>query len=50
MIPGLMILQHLVERFQEEDITVSHYGVREGYIRKNPAYYVRNSFQSLGFR
>ena len=34
LIPGLMILQYLVERFQVEDITVSHYGVREGYIRQ----------------
>ena len=34
MIPGLMILQYLVERFQVEDITVSHYGVREGYIQQ----------------
>ena len=35
LVPGIMILQYLADRFQVEDITVSHYGVREGYLRRN---------------
>lgn len=31
-IPGLMILVYLVNRYDVADITVSHYGVREGYL------------------
>lgn len=34
LIPGTMILQYLADRFCVEDITVSHYGVREGYLRQ----------------
>ncbi len=34
LVPGLMILQYLADRFAAEDITVSHYGVREGYLRQ----------------
>ena len=32
MIPGLMILCAIVEKFQAEEIIVSRYGVREGYL------------------
>lgn len=32
LVPGVMILQYLADRFEVEDITVSHYGVREGYL------------------
>lgn len=35
LVPGIMFLQYLADRFQVEDITVSHYGVREGYLRRN---------------
>lgn len=34
LIPGIMILQYLVQRYDVSDITVSHYGVREGYLRQ----------------
>ncbi|MDO4318632.1 MAG: hypothetical protein Q4C48_10585 [Lachnospiraceae bacterium] len=34
LVPGIMILRYLVNRFAVEDITVSHYGVREGYLRR----------------
>lgn len=34
LVPGVMILQYLADRFEVEDITVSHYGVREGYLRQ----------------
>lgn len=34
MIPGIMILCYLAQRYNAEDFTVSHYGVREGYLRK----------------
>ena len=34
LVPGIMILQYLAGRFDVEDITVSHYGVREGYLRR----------------
>ena len=34
LIPGVMILRYLVDRFDVESITVSHYGVREGYLRR----------------
>ena len=30
----MMILGHLAGRFAVEDITVSHYGAREGYLRQ----------------
>ncbi len=29
-----MVLQYLVERYGAREITVSHYGVREGYLRR----------------
>ncbi|MDY3984426.1 hypothetical protein [Dysosmobacter sp.] len=29
-----MILRYLADRFDVEDITVSHYGVRKGYLRR----------------
>ena len=34
LVPGIMILRYLAGRFDVEDITVSHYGVREGYLRQ----------------
>ncbi len=34
LIPGLMVLQYLVERCGAKDVTVSHYGVREGYLHR----------------
>ena len=34
LIPGLMLLRYLVERYRVSDITVSRYGVREGYLRR----------------
>nr|WP_325195858.1 hypothetical protein [uncultured Oscillibacter sp.] len=34
LVPGIMILRYLVDRFDVESITVSHYGVREGYLRQ----------------
>lgn len=32
MIPGLMILQHMMNYFDAEELLVSKYGVREGYL------------------
>ena len=34
LIPGVLILQYLTDRFFVESITVSRYGVREGYLRR----------------
>ena len=34
LVPGVMVLRFLAERYGVEDITVSHYGVREGYLRR----------------
>ena len=34
LVPGIMVLQYLAERFEVEDVTISHYGVREGYLRQ----------------
>lgn len=34
LVPGIMLLRYLADRFGVEDITVSHYGVREGYLRR----------------
>ena len=34
LIPGLIILRHIAELLDVSDITVSHYGVREGYLRE----------------
>ena len=34
LIPGVMVLQYLTGRFDTAEITVSHYGVREGYLRR----------------
>lgn len=34
LVPGVMILRYLVNRYDVKDITVSHYGVREGYLRR----------------
>lgn len=34
LIPGVMVLQYLTDRFDTAEITVSHYGVREGYLRR----------------
>ena len=34
LIPGLMLLRYLVERYRVSDIAVSRYGVREGYLRR----------------
>lgn len=35
LIPGVMVLRYLADRFGAADITVSHYGAREGYLRRN---------------
>lgn len=35
MIPGMMILQYLADRYDVREMTVSSYGVREGYLRQN---------------
>ena len=32
LIPGLMILRHVVKMFQANEVIVSRYGVREGYL------------------
>ena len=32
MIPGLLILRHIVEGFGAGEMIVSQYGVREGYL------------------
>lgn len=32
LIPGIMVLRYLARQYQAEDFTVSHYGVREGYL------------------
>lgn len=32
LVPGVMLLRYLADRYAVEDITVSHYGVREGYL------------------
>ena len=32
IIPGLMILKHMLAYFEAEEIIVSNYGVREGYL------------------
>lgn len=34
LIPGVMILQYLTSRFKVDEITASHYGVREGYLQQ----------------
>ena len=34
-VPGIMILRHLADRLGVENITVSDYGVREGYLHRN---------------
>ena len=34
LIPGLMLLRYLVERYRVSDIAVSRYGAREGYLRR----------------
>lgn len=34
LIPGIMILTHLINLYNAEIITVSSYGVREGYLRR----------------
>ena len=34
LIPGVMVLQYLTDRFDTVEITVSHYSVREGYLRR----------------
>lgn len=34
LVPGIMILRYLAGRFDVKDITVSSYGVREGYLRR----------------
>lgn len=34
MIPGILVLSDLAERYQVQTISVSRYGVREGYLRK----------------
>lgn len=34
LIPGVMILFHIADQLEVEDITVSHYGVREGYLKE----------------
>ena len=34
LVPGVMILRYLVDRFEGKDITVSCCGVREGYLRQ----------------
>ena len=34
LIPGLMLLRYMLERYQVSQVTVSHYGVREGYLRR----------------
>ena len=34
LVPGVMVLQHLADKFEVTDITVSRYGVREGYLRR----------------
>lgn len=45
LIPGLMLLRYLVERYRVSDIAVSRYGVREGYLRRRiqPAGSIYNS-------
>lgn len=35
LIPGLMILLHIVQTFQANQVIVSRYGVREGYLCQN---------------
>ena len=32
LVPGLMILRYLADRFDAAEITISRYGVREGYL------------------
>lgn len=34
LVPGVMILLYLADQYGVKDITVSHYGVREGYLRR----------------
>ena len=34
LIPGLLLLRYLAGRYRVSDITVSRYGVREGYLRR----------------
>ena len=34
LVPGIMIVQYLAEQYGVKDLTVSHYGVREGYLRR----------------
>ena len=34
MIPGYLIMQYIVERFDAKEIAIGRYGVREGYLCK----------------
>ena len=34
LIPGLMLLRYMLDRYRVSLVTVSHYGVREGYLHQ----------------
>lgn len=34
LVPGVLLLRCLMDRYGAESVTVSHYGVREGYLRR----------------
>lgn len=34
LVPGVLLLRYLMERYGVEEVTVSHYGVREGYLHQ----------------
>ncbi|MDD6024370.1 MAG: hypothetical protein PUC06_09085, partial [Oscillospiraceae bacterium] len=34
LIPGILVLQYILEQYQVSQLTVSRYGAREGYLRR----------------
>ena len=42
IVPGLLIIKHMMELFDAEEMTVSKYGVREGYLCKKISSGIRN--------
>ena len=32
--PGVLLLRHLMDQYGAQTVTVSHYGVREGYLHQ----------------
>lgn len=34
LVPGVLLLRHLMDQYDAQAVTVSHYGVREGYLHR----------------